>query len=81
MRRRRMIRSKRLYDVCFRALQGLPLPARAVTTLFLESLIARLLATDQVVVCAYVRMANHPHMQLFSLDNRYLTFFHPKNGS
>jgi hypothetical protein len=33
------------------------------------------------VVCAYVRMANHPHMQLFSLDNRYLTFFHPKNGS
>ena len=76
MRRRRMIRSKRLYDVCFRALQGLPLPARAVTTLFLESLIARLLATDQVVVCAYVWMANHPHMQLFSLDNRYLTFFH-----
>jgi len=71
-----MIRSKRLYDVCFRALQGLPLPARAVTKLFLESIIARLLATEQVVVCAYVWMANHPHMQLFSLDTRYLTFFH-----
>jgi hypothetical protein len=35
-----MIRSKRLYDVRFRAIQGLPLPARAVTTLFLESIIA-----------------------------------------
>ena len=76
MRRRRMIRSKRLYDVCFRSLQGLPLPARAATTLFLESIIARLLATEQVVVCAYVWMANHPHMQLFSLDAGYLTFFH-----
>jgi hypothetical protein len=71
-----MIRSKRLYDVCFRALQGLPLPARAVTTLFLESIIARLVATEQVVVCAYVWMANHPHMQLFSLDAGYLSFFH-----
>ena len=81
MRRRRMIRSKRLYDVCFRALQGLPLPARAVTTLFLESNIARLLATEQVLVCAYVWMANHPHMQLFSFDTRYFTFFHPKKSS
>jgi len=71
-----MIRSKRLYDVCFRALQGLPLPARAVTTLFLESILARLVATEQVVVCAYVWMANHQHMQLFSLDTGYLSFFH-----
>ena len=76
MRRRRMIRSKRLYDVCFRALQGLPLPERTVTTLFLESIIARLLASEQVVVCAYVWMANHSHMQLFSLDTGYLSFFH-----
>jgi hypothetical protein len=71
-----MIRSKRLYDVCFRALQGLPLPARALTNLLLESIIARLLATEQVVVCSYVWMANHPHMQLFSLDATGLTRFH-----
>jgi hypothetical protein len=71
-----MIRSKRLYDVCFRAFQGLPLPARALTTVLLESIIGRLLATEQVVVCAYVWMANHPHMQLFSLDATGLTRFH-----
>lgn len=71
-----MIRSKRLFDVCFRALQGLPLPARPLTTLLIESIIARVLASEEVVVCGYVWMANHPHMQLFSLDSSALTRFH-----
>ena len=41
-----------------------------------ESIIARLISTEQVVVCCYVWMANHPHMQLFSLDSTVLTQFH-----
>jgi len=71
-----MLRSRRMYDLCFRSLQGLPLPARALTTLLIESIIGRLLVTRQVVVCSYVWMANHPHMQLLSLDSRALTSFH-----
>jgi hypothetical protein len=65
-----------MYDICFRAVQGLPLPARAITRLLIESIIARLVATEQVVVCGYVWMANHPHMQIFSLDCADLTQFH-----
>lgn len=76
MRQGRMLRSKRLYDNCFRALQGLPLPARPLTTLLIESIMARILASERVVVCAYVWMANHPHIQLFSLDSYALTRFH-----
>lgn len=71
-----MLRSKKLLDVCFRALQGLPLPARPLTTLLIESIMARILAAEQVVVCGYVWMANHPHIQLFSLDNSALARFH-----
>lgn len=76
MRQRRKFPAKRLFDVCFRALQGLPLPARPLTALLIESIIARVLATEQVVVCGYVWMANHPHMQLFSLDASSLARFH-----
>lgn len=71
-----MIRSKKTYDVCFRAVRGLPLPARSLTKLLIESIIARLIATEQVVVCSYVWMANHPHIQLFSLDTNAFTRFH-----
>jgi hypothetical protein len=71
-----MLRSKKLLDICFRALQGLPLPARPLTALLIESIMARILATEQVVVCGYVWMANHPHIQLFSLDSSALTKFH-----
>lgn len=76
MRKRRKFSSKRLFDVCFRALQGLPLPARPLSTLLIESIIARVLASEQVIVCGYVWMANHPHMQLFSLDACALARFH-----
>lgn len=75
MRRNRMIRSKKMYDLCFRSLQGLPLPARALTTLLIESILGRLIASEQVIVCSYVWMANHPHMQIFSLDANALIRF------
>jgi hypothetical protein len=71
-----MLLSKRLYDICFRAIQGLPLPARPLTALLIESIMARILVTEQVIVCGYVWMANHPHIQLFSLDSAAMTRFH-----
>jgi len=71
-----MYRSRRMYEMCFRAKQGLPLPARRLTILLLQSIMARLLRTEQVIVCAFVWMANHPHMQLYSLDASALRGFH-----
>jgi hypothetical protein len=65
-----------MYDICFRALQGLPLPARSLTTFLIESILGRLIATEQVILCNYVWMANHLHMQLYSLDCSALNDFH-----
>jgi len=73
-----MLRSKRIYDLCFRSLQGLPLPARALTALLIESVMGRLLRSEAVIVCGYVWMSNHVHMQLFSLDCSALTHFHER---
>ena len=71
-----MLRSKKMYDLCFRSLQGLPLPARALTTLLIESIMGRLLRSEDVIVCSYVWMSNHVHMQVFSLDCKALINFH-----
>ena len=78
MRKRRMLRSKKMYDLCFRSLQGLPLPARALTSFLIESILGRLLRADDIIVCGYVWMSNHVHMQVFSLDCQGLTHFHER---
>jgi len=67
-----------MYDLCFRSLQGLPLPARALSTLLIESIIGRLLRTEAVILCGYVWMSNHAHMHVFSLDCSALTHFHER---
>jgi hypothetical protein len=71
-----MYLSKRMYELCFRSKQGLPLPARGLTSLLLLSIIARLLRAEQVILCAFVWMGNHPHIQLYSLDGSALRDFH-----
>jgi hypothetical protein len=73
-----MLRSNRMYDICFRAMQGLPLPTRNLTQLLIESVMARLICTHAVVVCSYVWMSNHVHMQVLSLDITDLTHFHER---
>jgi hypothetical protein len=67
-----------MYDLCFRSLRGLPLPARALTTLIIESIMGRLLRSEDVIVCGYVWMSNHVHMQVYSLDCTALTHFHER---
>jgi len=54
------------------------LPARPLTCLFIESIMARLLRSEDVIVCGYVWMSNHVHMQVFSLDCAALTHFHER---
>jgi hypothetical protein len=54
----------------------LPLPAPSLTALLVESILARVLATEQVVVCCYVWMANDRHMQLFASNVSSLATLH-----
>lgn len=65
-----------MYDVCFRSVKGLPLPPRALTTLLIESAMARTLAINDVLVCNFVWMANHPHIELYSQDMKSFANFH-----
>ncbi len=65
-----------MYDLCFRAVQGLPLPQRSLTRLLIESTMARLMRAQDICVCSYVWMSNHPHMQIFSLDIMAMSHFH-----
>jgi hypothetical protein len=65
-----------MYDICFRAIKGLPLPARSLTNFLIESIMARLIFTEQVIICNFIWMANHVHMQVYSLDSSALTEFH-----
>jgi hypothetical protein len=44
----------------------------------IESIIGRLLCTEAIIVCSYVWMSNHAHMQVFSLDCEALTHFHER---
>jgi hypothetical protein len=67
-----------MYDLCFRSLRGLPLPARSLTKLLIESIMGRLLRTEAIILCGYVWMSNHAHMQVFSLDCEALTHFHER---
>ncbi len=71
-----MFYSKCMYDLCFRAVQGLPLPQRILTCLLIESIMARLMRAQDICVCSYVWMSNHPHIQLFSLDIMAMSHFH-----
>ncbi len=71
-----MLYSRRMYDLCFRAIQGLPLPQRILTCFLIESIMARLMRAQDICVCSYVWMSNHPHIQIFSLDIMSLTHFH-----
>lgn len=67
-----------MYDLCFRAVQGLPLPPRELTILLIESILSRILSSQKVVICGYVWMSNHVHMQAFSLDGIGLTRLHER---
>ena len=71
-----MYRALRVYELCFRAREGLPLPARPLMKLLIKSALARTQRDDKVVLCEVVGMANHPHMIFFSRDINDMTRFH-----
>ena len=76
MRPQRMYRSKAVYELCFRAREGLPLPARPIINLILQSALARTQRDNKVNLCTLVWMSNHPHLIIESLDTDKLKKFY-----
>ena len=76
MRNQRMYRSKAVYELCFRAREGLPLPARPLINLILQSALARTQKDNKVNLCTLVWMSNHPHIIIESLDTDNLAKFY-----
>lgn len=68
MRSRRMYRSRRLYEIVFRARKGLPLPPRPLVNLIIESALARTQRDHKVILCGQTWLGNHPHLLVYSLD-------------
>jgi len=65
-----------VYEVCFRAREGLPLPTRRIIKLVIDSALARTQRDDKVIICDYLWMANHPHILLISQDVTALKNFY-----
>jgi REP element-mobilizing transposase RayT len=61
-RRRRYIKSNQIYEFCFRARKGLPLPPLAVIRVLIESILARVQHDEKVEIIAFLWMSNHPHI-------------------
>ena len=75
-RRRRRITSKKCYELCFRAREGLPLVAYGVMRLLLGSIVARTQRDDKVVLCHDLWNGSHCHMIIVALDSEMCTRFY-----
>ena len=68
MRRRRRIIANQPFELCFRAKSGLPFPPNDVVNLIIESGVAYANRDQNVTICAYLWMGNHPHMVVIPRD-------------
>lgn len=75
-RRRRYIKSNQIYEFCFRARKGLPLPPLAVIRVLIESILARVQHDEKVEIIAFLWMSNHPHIIVRVKDAAAATHFH-----
>jgi len=77
MRLRRMFQSSSVYEICFRAKRGLPLPTRRLIKLVIDSALARTQRDGgKVTICDHVWMANHVHLLVVSGDIAELKNFY-----
>ena len=67
-RRRRCIKSKTTYEICFRARRSLPLSAHRLMKRLIESAIARTQRDDKVILCHDIWNGSHTHLIVKALD-------------
>ncbi|MBX7137464.1 MAG: hypothetical protein K1X83_05720 [Oligoflexia bacterium] len=75
-RRRRRIKSKTCYELCFRARQGLPLVAYRLIDLIIGASVARTQRDDKVTLCHDIWNGSHPHMLVVTKDSEQCTRFY-----
>ena len=73
---RRQFCSGMVYEICFRAKRGIPLPARPLMNQLIKSALARTQRDYKVIICTFVWMGNHPHIIVVSRDIEELTKFY-----
>jgi hypothetical protein len=59
---RRNFKSNHLYEICFRAREGLPFAVTYYMHLLIESIVARAQRDFKVVLCHHLWMGSHPHI-------------------
>jgi hypothetical protein len=50
-----------LYEICFRAREGIPFASWQPMKLIIEAILARVQRDEKLTICHYIWMGNHPY--------------------
>ena len=75
-RRNRYIVGGCVYEICFRAREGLPLPPNEVINALIKSAIARTQRDHKVVLSHFLWMSNHVHLFIVAKDSEQCRRFY-----
>jgi REP element-mobilizing transposase RayT len=72
--RRRYI-SGAVYEICFRAKEGIPLPPNRAINALIEAVVARVQRDEKLTLCHYYWSGNHTHMLVRAKDSDQFSRF------
>ncbi|MEZ4752774.1 MAG: hypothetical protein R3A13_00445 [Bdellovibrionota bacterium] len=75
-RRRRRIISNQVYEICFRAREGLPLVCYDFMKLIINSVLARTQRDNKVILCHDIWNGSHPHLIVVAKDSEQFVQFY-----
>ena len=75
-RKRRRIVSNRVYEICFRAREGLPLVCYEYMKLIINSVLARTQRDDKLILCHDIWNGSHPHLIVVAKDSEKFVQFY-----
>ena len=64
----RQIKSGKIYEICCRARQGLPLPPNRTMKAIVKGIMARTQRDQKVTICQFLWMSNHLHILIITKD-------------
>ena len=72
----RYIESGEVYEICFRAQEGLPFVAYKCLNFIIQCVLARVQRDDKVILCHDIWNGSHPHIIVVSKDAKQLVNFY-----
>jgi hypothetical protein len=75
-RRRRWLKSRRCYEICFRARRGLPFVALRAIKFLLGAILARVQRDDKVILCHDIWNGSHCHLIIVTRDGEQCKRFY-----